>query len=156
MTCNNGLFEDFYANEFNNAQPICGFNPKAAETVKEIKKMGLRVALATNPIFPAIATESRIKWAGCSPEDFELYTTYENCCYCKPNPLYYKDVAQRLGVSPEECLMVGNDVGEDMIAASSAGMKVFLITDCMINKDNSDISAYPSGGFDELMEYIRS
>jgi len=32
--------------------------------------MGFRVALATNPIFPAIATEKRIRWAGLTPEDF--------------------------------------------------------------------------------------
>ena len=34
---------------------------------------------------------------------------------------------QKLNVSPEECLMVGNDVSEDMIA-ETIGMKVFLIT----------------------------
>jgi hypothetical protein len=35
-------------------------------------------------------------------------------------------------------------------------MQVFLLTDCMINKNNEDISAYPHGGFPELLEYIRS
>jgi len=49
--------------------------------------------------------------------------------------------------------MVGNDVEEDMIA-EKLGMKVFLITDCMINKYNKDISAYPHGGFPELMQFL--
>ena len=40
--------------------------------------MGYKVVLATNPIFPAIATESRMRWAGLAPEDFDYYTTYEN------------------------------------------------------------------------------
>lgn len=48
--------------------------------------------LATNPIFPKVATESRIRWAGLQPEDFELYTTYEKTCHCKPNPAYYTDI----------------------------------------------------------------
>ena len=51
--------------------------------------------------------------------------------------------------------MVGNDVSEDMIA-ETLGMKVFLLTDCLINKENRDISGYPGGGFDQLMEYIDS
>ena len=97
--------------------------------------------MATNPIFPAIATESRIRWAGLEPEEFELYTTYENTCYCKPNPDYYRDLLQRLDCQAEECLMIGNDVEEDMIA-ESIGMKVFLLTDCMIKKKERDISVF--------------
>ncbi len=147
------IFEDFYRNEFQEVKKVCGFNAKAVEVVKHIKEKGLRVALATNPLFPAIATESRIRWAGLSPDDFELYTTYEESRYCKPNPLYYQSVAKQLGVEKEECLMVGNDVKEDMIA-ESLGMKVFLLTDCLINKEDKDISCYPNGDFEKLMEYI--
>ncbi len=147
------MFEDFYKNEFNGAKSCCGFNPKAAQAVRKIKEAGYRTALATNPIFPAIATESRIRWAGLEPTDFEMYTTYENMRFCKPNTLYYTDMTKKLGVLPEECLMVGNDVSEDMVAAS-IGMKVFLLTDCMINKERADISVYPNGVFDELLKYM--
>lgn len=125
------LFDEFYEKEFQTAKGLCGLNPNAAIAVHTVKEMGLRVALATNPIFPAVATQSRIRWAGLEPEDFELYTTYENIGYCKPNPDYYREITTRLGVSPEECLMVGNDVTEDMIAGS-IGMQVFLLTDCLI------------------------
>ncbi|MBQ9112786.1 MAG: HAD family hydrolase [Clostridia bacterium] len=148
------LFERFYIEEFDNVQPSCGYNPKAAEAVEQIKTMGYRVALATNPLFPSIATEKRIRWAGLTPDTFELFTSYENSRYCKPNPEYYKDVIASLGVSAEECLMVGNDVGEDMIA-ERLGMKVFLLTDCMINKNGEDISKYPHGSFDELLTFVR-
>ena len=55
------LFDEFYENEFQNAKATCGYNPKAAVVVHTIKKMGYRIALATNPIFPSTATESRIK-----------------------------------------------------------------------------------------------
>lgn len=147
------LFNEFYTKEFQGAKIFCGYNPKAKETVDFIKRSGLRCALATNPIFPLSATELRIKWAGFETEDFELCTAYENTNYAKPNPAYYLDVAKRLSVDPAECLMVGNDVTEDM-AAAKAGMKVFLLTDCIINKENKDISIYPHGDFDALKEYI--
>ena len=148
------IFDDFYRNEFQQVRHVCGCNPQAAEAIREIKTMGYTVALATNPLFPAIATHSRTRWAGLDPADFALITTYETSRHSKPNPAYYQDVLDELGVKAEECLMVGNDVGEDMIA-ENLGMQVFLLTDCLINKDNADISLYPHGSFPELMDHIR-
>ncbi len=147
------LFDAFYRKEFEGAREACGYNPQASETVAKLKERGFQIALATNPLFPQIATENRIRWAGLAPEDFECYTTYETSRYCKPNVKYYMDVVQQLQVKPEECLMVGNDVAEDMIA-EELGMKVFLLTDCLINREQKDVSAYPGGSFSELMEYI--
>ncbi|MBO5259854.1 MAG: HAD family hydrolase [Agathobacter sp.] len=146
-------FDDFYRNEFQKAQSACGFNAMAAEVVHKIQNKGIRVALATNPIFPAVATESRIRWVGLEPEDFEIYTTYENIGYCKPNPEYYREILRRMDVKPEECLMVGNDVTEDMVA-ETIGMDVFLLTDCLINKEEKDISQYKQGSFAELVEFL--
>ena len=149
------LFAAFYREDFDNVRTSCGYTPAAREMIDTIKACGLRTALATNPIFPAMATERRIAWAGLSTSDFELYTTYENSRFCKPNPNYYRDVMQTLGVSPEECLMVGNDVGEDMIV-ETLGCRVFLLTDCIINPKNADISVYPHGSFDELIAFIKN
>ena len=147
------LFEEYYKNEFQQVQKVCGFNLQAAELVHYVKEKGLRRVLATNPLFPVVATASRIRWAGLEKEDFELVTTYENSRHCKPNPEYYRDIIEEIGVKPEECLMVGNDVTEDMVA-ESLGMKVFLLTDCLINKEDKDINCYPHGDFTELKTYI--
>ncbi len=147
-------FEIYYNEDFDKVQAVCGYNEKARQTVDAIAKMGYKTVLATNPIFPSVATEKRIKWAGLDKEQFELFTTYENSSHCKPNLDYYRDIMEMLSAKPEECLMVGNDVGEDMIA-QKLGMKVFLLTDCLINKVEEDISAYPNGSFDELLEYVK-
>lgn len=147
------MFDEFYATDFQKIKNVCGFEPKAAELIRYIKDKGYRVVLATNPLFPKVATESRILWAGLEPSDFEYFTTYENSHYCKPNLDYYREVLAKLNVSPEECLMVGNDVTEDMIA-EQLGMKVFLLTDCLINKNNEDILQYPRGNVNDLFEYL--
>ena len=63
-------------------------------------------------------------------------------------------VASRLGVRVEHCLMVGNDVTEDMEAAQEVGMNVFLLTDCLINKERRDISVYPRGSFEQVQWLI--
>lgn len=146
-------FEAFYRTDFQEARAVCGQSPMARAVIDRLKEAGIRVALATNPLFPAIATESRIRWAGLAPEDFEFYTTYENCRYCKPNPKYYADILEWMGLAPGDCLMVGNDVGDDMVARE-LGMDVFLLTDCLINREGEDISQYPNGDFEALMAYL--
>ncbi len=149
------MFDDFYETDFQKIKDVCGFEPKAADLIKTAKEKGFRIALATNPLFPKTATISRMRWAGLNPEQFELFTTYENSNYCKPNLDYYRDILGRMNACPEECLMIGNDVSEDMIA-SKLGMKVFLLTDCLINKYNEDISVYPHGDFDALKKFIET
>ncbi len=148
------VIEEFYTAEFQGARAFCGYTPEAEKTVAMLKEAGLRVVLATNPIFPAIATESRIRWAGLAPEDFELYTTYENIGFSKPNPDYYREILRRLGLSAQECIMVGNDVREDMVA-EQLGMKVFLLTDCLLNPDGQPIDRWPHGDFPTLQAYLR-
>ncbi len=148
-------FNEFYYNEFDKVKESCGYDARAAITVKKIKSLGLRTVLATNPVFPAVATEKRMGWCGLCPADFELFTSYENSRYCKPSVEYYKDILARLGIVGEECLMVGNDATEDMVA-EKLGMRTFLMTDCLINSAQRDISQYPQGDFDDLMRYIEA
>lgn len=149
------IFEEFYHNEFQDVRHACGFDHRASEVITALKEMGYTLVLATNPLFPAIATHSRIRWAGLNPDDFAYITTYENSFHCKPNLAYYRELLDILDLNAEQCLMVGNDVSEDMIAGQ-LGFEVFLMTDCLINKNQEDIAAYPHGSFPELLEYIRS
>jgi FMN phosphatase YigB (HAD superfamily) len=120
-----------------------------------VKAKGLRVILATNPLFPRIATESRVRWAGLDKDDFDEITTFEDYTHCKPNLDYYKDILAKFNLDPEECLMVGNDVDEDMIT-TGLGMRVFLLTDDLINKSGADINQFPHGGFDDLKQFIEN
>lgn len=149
------LFDKFYEEEFDKVKEVCIPNPAAVDTVRSLKSAGYRLVLATNPVFPAAATRHRIHWAGLSTDDFEFYTTYENINRAKPSTDYYRIIADRLGVPPAECLMVGNDVDDDMVA-EKLGMDVFLLTDCLINKSGKDISAFTSGGFAQLQAHIQN
>ena len=148
------VFEEFYNEEFDEVAAVCGCNPQAAELVDALHAKGLRVILATNPLFPAIATHSRVRWIGLEPEDFELITTFENSRFAKPNLKYFEEIMEKQGLLPEECVMVGNDVAEDMVARH-LGLKVFLMTDCLINKPGTDIDQFPHGSFPELMDFVR-
>lgn len=147
------LFDDFYHNEFQFVSFSCGHTHLSGDLITWLKGKGCRCVLATNPIFPAVATGARMQWAGIKAADFDLVTTYENSRFCKPNLDYYRELLEKIGEVPENCIMVGNDVAEDMIA-KKLGMQVFLLTDCMINKNNEDISQYPHGGFQTLRGFL--
>lgn len=145
---------EFYKNAYEPVKESCGFHPLAGPAIQQLKDTGVRLVLATTPWFPKDAIRSRITWAGVDPDAFEFYTTFDNSHYCKPNPGYYQEILDRLELEASDCLMVGNDVKEDMSAAE-IGMNVFLMTEYLINKENKDISLYPHGGFDDLLAYIK-
>ena len=149
------LFDDFYANDFDELKKQCGFTESAAAAVVAAKNRGVPVVLATNPIFPVEAQIKRAMWAGVNPDDFIFVTSYENSRFCKPHTEYYIDIANALGVKPEECLMIGNDTSDDFSAAK-IGMTVFLVTDCLINKSNIDIAGFPHGNADDAVKFIKA
>lgn len=148
------VFEDFYLNEFSAAKSTTKMNPIAGECIQLLKEKGYRLVLATNPIFPRVATYTRIQWAGLNPEDFELITSYENSSYCKPNLEYYKAILDTIGATPQECRMVGNDVKEDM-GVIQLGMEAFLLKDCIINTEDIDIKNLDQGSFEDLLEMVK-
>jgi FMN phosphatase YigB (HAD superfamily) len=148
------IFDHFYRNEFSTAKDTTFAHPHAEECIRLLKQKGYLVVLATNPLFPRIATFTRMQWAGLDPEDFLRITTYENSCYAKPNLDYYKEILNNIGKKPEECIMIGNDVREDMCAAR-LGMATYLLKDCLICPEDEDITHLRQGNFDDLLELIK-
>lgn len=145
--------DSFYRSDFSSLKTVTGENPGAAAAVKAAKEHGRTAVLATNPIFPLCAVETRLRWIGLSPGDFSYVTAYENSRYCKPNPLYYKEILSRLGAHPEDCLMIGNDAGEDAGACRRAGIDSFLVTDCLIDR-GMDLSAGRKGSFSDMLRFL--
>ena len=148
------VFDRFYATDFDRAVRFTQPNPRAAEAVRLARQAAKQVILATNPLFPAAGVRTRLRWIGLTMKDFDDVTTYENSAYCKPNPDYYRALLQRCGLHPESCVMVGNDVGEDILAAQAAGLDTYLVTDCAIGLDTPHESE--RGSFSALLEWLRT
>lgn len=146
---------DFYENEFHQARSLTGENPLAAEAVRAAREKAELVALATNPLFPMVGQKTRMSWIGLSEEDFDLVTSYEGDSYCKPNPAYFTSVCERLGVKPSECLLIGNDEGEDMYAGSQAGLSCYLVTDCSIANKEHPWNG-PRGSFADMVAMLKA
>lgn len=120
------VFERFYDEVFPTLRAGLGPATGAREAFDAARACGLKVAIATNPIFPLRAIEHRLAWAGISPAEVDAITSYENMHACKPLPAYFRETAAMLDLDPSECIMVGDDPTLDLSAAD-VGMRTFFV-----------------------------
>ena len=121
---------DFYATVFPTLQALTTHRPEAEQLVQSAFEAGLEVAIATSPLFPRTAIEQRLAWAGVPAEcyNYALITSYEYSHFSKPHLEYYAEILGRLGVSPHEDAMIGNDPEDDLAPAQIIGMSVFHVS----------------------------
>lgn len=148
-------FQAYYQNQFHRVRASTGDNPLLIDFIQTLISKGYELILATNPIFPKIATLERMRWVGLKETDFRLITTYENSVFAKPNPAYYQTILQKMNKTPEECIMIGNDASEDL-AALQVGIDSYLVTDCLNNPKQTDLSFIPHGSFSEMVDYLQT
>lgn len=121
--------------------------------VRGLTARGFTLVLATNPLFPECAIATRLGWVGLSLSDFQLVTHYNNSTYCKPNLGYYREILNKIGKEPRQCLMAGNSPLEDM-CAGELGAETFLVNECIDNESGIDISGFRSGTLADLEAYF--
>lgn len=122
-------FRRFYAEAFPTLRALTRPHPDARPLVEWAFASGLQVAIATNPLFPLAAIEERLAWAGVPASEFpyHLITAYESMHATKSHPAYYREVLERLGRKPGECLMAGDDWAWDIVPAAALGIRTFWI-----------------------------
>jgi FMN phosphatase YigB (HAD superfamily) len=116
------FYQEVFPTLQGNARPVDG----ASDAIAACRNRGLPIGIATQPIFPARAIMARLDWAGLSDCDLPIVSTYENSFATKPHLSYFEQMAQRIGVDPSRCIMVGDDPQLDMSAAL-LGMKTFYV-----------------------------
>ena len=149
-------FMDFYKTEFPKLSYVAEKSDKSRKVVDLLKAKGYDLVLATNPLFPQTATYQRVGWAGLETDDFSFITTYENSSFCKPFPAYFSELLEKLGKKPEDCMMVGNDVDDDILSSEQLGMKNYLITNYLINRKERDLTGVQKGDFDAFLAFAES
>jgi len=121
-------FMAFYREAYDDIRVSVAVPQGLRRVLDTLRQSGLKLVIASNPIFPVIAQQKRMGWADIDPEWFDLFTHMENMHHVKPKPAYYRQTCELIGENPEHCLMVGNDPVNDM-AAGKAGLKTFRTTD---------------------------
>src|SRR5690554_409324 len=146
------IFDRFYREDFPRLGAGIEPLPMARKAVDAVLKGGAILVLATNPVFPRQAVDTRLEWAGLADVPFALVTSYENSRYCKPNPGYFADILNQPGLAGEQCLMVGNDTREDTVAGQ-LGMDTFLVEGHIIEQDDSPPTPW-RGDWAQLLELL--
>lgn len=147
-------FDIFYRDHFPILEQYTKPDPIVKEIIEYLKEKGIKLVIATNPVFPLEAVEHRIGWAELDKNDFELITSYENMHFTKPNIQYYKEILNKIEVEPDHAMMVGNDMGEDIVA-SKTGMDTYYIDTFGIDKGTSDIKPDHTGSLRDFFDYVK-
>ncbi|MAT95781.1 MAG: hypothetical protein CL608_01330 [Anaerolineaceae bacterium] len=123
------FFDQFYRNHFLQLESRTVKRPFAAKLVQHCLDKNLDVVIATNPLFPLVAIEARLAWAGLpvTEYDFTLVTAYENMHAAKPSPAYYSEILEKIDCAPENALMVGDDWENDIVPAQSVGIHTYWL-----------------------------
>jgi len=124
------------------------------DALKLASRYDIKLVLATNPVFPAVATYKRISWAGLDRNMFSLITTYENSNYCKPNVEYYQEILTKINLLANEVVMIGNDTFEDLVAIK-LGIETFLLVETVVEHEKK-LDPKFKGDQIELKKYIKS
>ncbi len=148
-------FEMFYETDYKKIRDSIKSQPLCAKTVKTVRDKGYQTILATNPLFPKNAIEERLRWAKIEADNFDFITTFENMHYCKPRVEYYEEIMEIIGKEPKDCLMIGNDAEEDMIA-HGLGMKTFLVDVHLIQRAKTLPPVDYIGGYRELYDFAKN
>lgn len=148
------IVDEFYANDFRKTKACCDENPLAVEIVKSAREICGSVVLSTNPIFPKVATITRMDFVGLKESDFDLVTTYENFNYTKPNPMYFKTILEKLNLKPEEVILFGNNDYEDYVCSKKAGIDCYLVKPYVIKHEELNLNIEEIT-MDQVVEVIK-
>lgn len=121
--------------------------PGARRAVEATKARGLRIAVATTPVYAREVIAERLRWAGVGDIAWDLVVD-DSFEATKPAAAYFMEVAKRLGVPPGQCLMVGDDPWNDL-PAEKVGMHTFYVGARLPGFDVG-----PKGTLDDLSEFL--
>lgn len=121
--------EDFHREVYPALEQHVRPMPQAAALLDELRRRQYAVAITTNPIYPAEAIRQRLAWAGL-PDDFDNYalvTHADTMRLTKADPAFYIEVVARIGVEPDEAVMVGDSLKNDIQPAQQVGLSTYHV-----------------------------
>ena len=119
------IFEEFYESDFPALRCLVQAIPQGVKVVEYAIQQGFLTAVAANPVLPLSAMREHVRWAGLTPEHFKIIPALDNFHFTKPQLGFFREVAERLGVKPESCLLVSGQTQD--IICRELGMKMFYI-----------------------------
>lgn len=117
-------FEDTYRSRLHDNWAGVEFFPQAIETVRSLRAQGYKVAIVTSAT--QSGTEEFLSARGLAAL-FDSVSGVRDGIRPKPAPDLISDALRKLGLQPEDAIMVG-DMAADVAAATAAGLKCICVS----------------------------
>ncbi|KGK86699.1 hydrolase [Desulfosporosinus sp. HMP52] len=142
------IFDRFYTTDFPALRCLVQPNAHGAKVVAKSIQEGFLTAIVSDPLMPLVAIQEQIRWTDLNPEQFKVIASLDNFHYTKPQLEFFNEIAEKLGVRSESCLLVSTH-SKDLIC-QELGMQVFLIEKALESK-NQD---HQAGQLEDLYRLI--
>jgi len=100
----------------------CTVFPDTRDTLMLLRERGYRLGLLSNTWWAAEWHNADLAAHGLADLLDELLYTSDLAC-SKPHPSVFREIASRLGVRPEACVMIGDRQIDDVFGARAVGMR---------------------------------
>ncbi len=142
-------FDEFYATDFKNAKQYCfEAHKNAQEIINKCREKADLLIVVSNPVFPLIAMQERVEFAGIDPLSFDFITSYETSHFAKPNKMFIQEVLDRFNLKSDEVVYFGNSEKEDAKIAKELGIKFYLTGN--IVREEGSVEKYNEIEFDKI------
>ncbi|NTW03743.1 MAG: HAD-IA family hydrolase, partial [Oscillochloris sp.] len=98
--------------------------PDSNATVRTLHDSGYQLALLTNAPLPSV--DQTLRYAGMDPDYFAVRISRTHIGVAKPDPEAFLRVAALMGVTPEQCLAIDDQLSH-VEAARQCGMQAWLL-----------------------------
>jgi HAD superfamily hydrolase (TIGR01509 family) len=139
-------------------EPLAGVVPfpEVRQELANLRRMGLKLGLATNAIQPMSMRDEELRHLGLL-EFFEDGSRFSaaDVGFLKPHPRIFEMALQSLEAEPEEAVFVGDSLAADIVGAQQVGMKAVLRTrvqGSLFARNNGDLEIIPDGKITSLTE----
>ncbi len=94
--------------------------PSVIPTLIRLKERGMKLAIVSD----APRLKAWLRLAEMKIGDFfDAVIAFEDTNELKPSPKPFRAALQKLGVRPDECIMVGDNPGSDILGAKNSGIR---------------------------------
>jgi HAD superfamily hydrolase (TIGR01549 family) len=119
--------------------PFQQINPEVIELLARLKEKDIKLGLISN-----CAPEEVYSWSTSNLADYfdEVIFSYE-VKFAKPSPEIYQLACEKIGVTPEESIFIGDGGSNELVGAAEAGLKAYHATWFLPADFSNKIQGFP-------------
>jgi len=117
----------FYIEDYPQLCPLIAPVAHSQALIDTLINQQIAVVIAADSICPPLGIKQRLIWGRIDASHAALITDASTMHFAKPDPAYYAEIVARIGVEPDEALMIGDHPINDIQAAEAVGLHTLRV-----------------------------